>query len=140
MEILITSHGGLCTGILESYEMLAGQPVGITALPLNQTDTGEYQQRLSQIMETKHEDGLLILCDIVAGTPYNESFKGFLRYPDDIRVVSGLNLAMLLEAGLALNSVSNLEDLANLAQAAAIASVVQPDTNETEGEDTEIDF
>lgn len=125
MKILITSHGSLCTGMLESYEMLAGKALGITALPLTPDDTGQYQVALATFIDSTREQ-LLILCDIPGGTPYNESYRAFLENPDKLRIVSGLNLPMLLTAGLALNQNYKLDELAELAAKAANESITIP--------------
>ena len=44
---------------------------------------------------------LLVLADLRGGTPFNESYARFLKDPTHLRLVSGLNLPMLIEAGLA---------------------------------------
>ena len=44
MKILVTSHGALCNGILESFEMIAGQPPNIISLSLSKDDTGQYKK------------------------------------------------------------------------------------------------
>lgn len=138
MEIIVTSHGGLCTGILESYQMLAGSSNNIIAIPLTSDDTGQYKERLNQFIEKNKDQRLLILCDIAGGTPYNESFQNFLKYPDLIRVVSGLNLAMLLEVSLSATTSESLEDLASLAIKAGTQSVVQATL--VEDSDSNVEF
>lgn len=125
MKIIVTSHGALCNGILESYQMIAGSTNNIIAIPLTPDDTGQYKKSLKQVIEKYRQYQLLILCDIAGGTPYNESFQNFLKHPDSIRVISGLNLAMLLEVGLAVENIDSINDLANLAIKSGMQSVVQ---------------
>ncbi|MCI1985032.1 MAG: PTS sugar transporter subunit IIA [Lactobacillus sp.] len=115
MKILVTSHGGLCEGILESYEMLAGSTKGITALSLRSDDTGEFKQELSDWIDQQQDEPLLILCDIHGGTPYNESYRAFLKNGDRVRIVTGLNLPMLLETGLALPQGLDISKMVALA-------------------------
>lgn len=122
MKILVTSHGGLAEGILSSYKMLAGTNDHIIYLTLTDSDTGQYKEKLADIV--KANDQILILCDIKGGTPFNESYRLFLQDSDNIRVISGLNLGMLLEVGLAESSGnSNLNELAKLAKQAAVESI-----------------
>ncbi|MEQ7046173.1 PTS sugar transporter subunit IIA [Enterococcus gallinarum] len=125
MKILVTSHGALCNGILESFEMIAGQLPNIISLSLSKDDTGQYKKELEDIIVTEKEDGLIILCDIIGGTPYNESYRHFLMYPDKVKVVSGLNLAMLMESGLALNNAVDLQELVDIAIDSGIQSITQ---------------
>lgn len=122
MKILVTSHGGLAEGILSSYKMLAGTNDHIIYLTLTDSDTGQYKEKLADVV--KANDQILILCDIKGGTPFNESYRLFLQDSDNIRVISGLNLGMLLEIGLAESSGnSNLNELAKLAKQAAVESI-----------------
>lgn len=115
VKIILTSHGGLCQGILESFSMLAGTCNFLTALPLKPDDTGEYKEKLKNMLSNCKNDDVLILCDIMGGTPYNEGYAAFLQNPEKIRVVSGLNLGMLLETALAAENDTKLNDLASIA-------------------------
>ena len=46
-------------------------------------------------------------------------------YPDKVKVVSGLNLAMLMESGLALNNAVDLQELVDIAIDSGIQSITQ---------------
>ncbi|MEY8292663.1 PTS mannose/fructose/sorbose family IIA subunit [Carnobacteriaceae bacterium 52-44] len=103
MKIIVTSHGDLCEGILDSYEMLAGKNENIIAIPLRENDTGEFENKITELVKSIDDD-ILVLCDIYGGTPYNVSYYLYLEQSNRLRVVSGLNLPMLLETGLSLNN------------------------------------
>jgi len=137
MKIVVTSHGSLCEGILESYHMLAGQNVDLISIKLGNDDS-EYKKEINDIYEKYKEQGILFLCDIVSGTPYNECYKLFLNDNVNIRVVSGLNLAMLLETGLALPLTNDLDALAGDAIYAAKQSITL--AKDIEESNEEIDF
>lgn len=122
MKIIVTSHGDLCTGILNSYEMLAGKNENIIPVSLKEEDTGKFEEELTQIVNKTNED-ILILCDIFGGTPYNISNYLYLERSDRLRVVSGLNLPMLLETGLSLNSSVSLDEIVNVAIDAGSESI-----------------
>lgn len=123
MKILVTSHGELCRGIVKSYEMIAGIPNNIVCLELKPEDTGEFRTMLSDIVENEKGNGLIILCDILGGTPYNESYQWFLKYPESIRVVSGLNLGMLIESSFGMSNKTSIDDIANIASKSGIESI-----------------
>lgn len=114
MKIIVTSHGDLCEGILDSYEMLAGKNENIIAIPLRENDTGEFENKITELVKSIDDD-ILVLCDIYGGTPYNVSYYLYLEQSNRLRVVSGLNLPMLLETGLSLNNCTSLGEIVNVA-------------------------
>lgn len=126
MKIIVTSHGNLCEGILNSYEMLAGKNDSITAISLKENDTGEFERELTNIIKLTEGD-ILVLCDIYGGTPYNIAYYLYLEESDRIRVVSGLNLPMLLETGLSLCNSISLDNVVNVAIDSGTDSIKKAD-------------
>lgn len=102
MKIIVATHGDFCFGIIHSYKMLAGDNESIIPISLKESDTGEFKRELKEI--TSNDEKYLILCDLYGGTPFNESIYLQQKYPDRIKTVSGVNLPMLLESGMALNT------------------------------------
>ncbi|MDF7638258.1 PTS sugar transporter subunit IIA [Lactobacillus sp. ESL0791] len=137
MKIIITSHGGFCTGILESYEMLAGKSNLLIALPLTPDDTGQYKKRLTQYLSANKTESILILCDLCGGTPYNESYAAYLRNPEKIGVVSGLNLGMLLETAFAAENGTKLDDLVEIAIDAGHKGIKKAEEDEKKSQEIE---
>lgn len=123
MQIVVTSHGGFCTGALSVYQMVAGKPENITAVSLSFTDTGEFKGELREAVKSHLDEGVLILCDIIGGTPYNESYRLMLEHPDKVRLLANMNLPMLLEAGMALPDCKSLKELCDIAINAGIESI-----------------
>ncbi|MDT2598355.1 PTS sugar transporter subunit IIA [Enterococcus hulanensis] len=114
MKLLVVSHGAFCQGILDSYQMIAGENKDIFAISLTDTGIQDFSERLNkQLTELESED-ILILTDIKGGTPYNEAYKYYLSNEERIRVVAGMNLPMLIEVGLNLAN-TKLNDLAEMA-------------------------
>lgn len=136
MKILVASHGDLAPGIISSYRMLAGENRDILVLSLKDNDTGQFKEELSEIINTN--DQILVLCDIKGGTPFNESYRLYLQNPEKIRIVSGLNLGMLLEVGLAISGGNvDLDNLADIAKESAVQSVFIAGSEDDEEEDLE---
>ena len=123
MHIVVTSHGSFCTGALSVYEMVAGKTDGICAVSLDFNDTGQFTPRLREVVEAHLDEGVLILCDIIGGTPYNESLRLFLEHEDTVRVLANMNLPMLLEAGMARTTAPDLEELYKTAVQAGLTSI-----------------
>ena len=120
MKILLTSHGHLAQGIASGFEFIAGKSDHIMTLELDERGIGSYRDRLQELLDGETEP-VLILADLKGGTPYNESFKYYLVHAQRIRVVSGLNLPMLLEL------VPQLSDNTTLNE--AVQTVLQAGTN-----------
>jgi len=133
MKIIVTSHGDLCEGILNSYEMLAGKNNNIIAISLKENDTGEFDEKITEVVKSIDED-ILILCDIYGGTPYNIAYYLYLEESDRLRIVSGLNLPMLLETGLSLNNSVSLDDIVNVAIESGAGSIKEAEEINLENE------
>lgn len=100
MKIVITSHGDLCEGILSSYQMIAGDPSKFIVLKLDENGISDYATRLNKVLDelvTNHQ--IIVLSDIVGGTPYNETLRYVLKHPEKVFLIAGLNLPMLIQAG-----------------------------------------
>lgn len=116
MKIVVASHGAFCHGLVESYKMIAGDNSDIYAVSLTVEGIGEFSRELSKLVDKLIlEDDILIMTDIQGGTPYNESLKYMLDKPENIKVISGMNLPMLIEIGLALNNDMEIDQLVNRA-------------------------
>lgn len=95
-KILIVSHGELANGLLDAAKLIVGEIPKITALGLMPGEDPEgFRERLYAEIEAEPEQGVLVLADILCGTPFN-SMIGKLREPG-IEMVIGVNLPMLLE-------------------------------------------
>lgn len=135
LKILLTSHGHLASGIKSSFEFIAGKSSHLMTIELDQAGIGSFQSRLKKLLE--HETELvLILADLKGGTPYNEAFKLYLTRPQTIRVVSGLNLPMLLELVPQLTKQLTLDEAAAIALSAGKTGIDvahdEPDNDELE--------
>lgn len=124
MNVLVTTHGNFCKGLLESYEMIAGPNSAIFILSLTDDGIEAYANRLTVLVETLTKDNaLIIMTDIKGGTPFNESYKLALVNPTSIQLLTGVNLPMLLETGLALTSQQSIEKLLEIGMAAGINAI-----------------
>ncbi|MFD1414553.1 PTS sugar transporter subunit IIA [Oceanobacillus jeddahense] len=111
MRIILTSHGDFAAGLLNSYEMIAGKNENINYVNLTNDGISDFTRKLEEKLQSVGTDKVLILCDIKGGTPFNESYKHLLMRPDDIRIICGMNLPMLIEMGMTLDSSEDLEKL-----------------------------
>lgn len=123
--MLVTSHGNFCTGIINSLEMISGANDAIYSLKLDDNGIGDYSKRLHEKLDkmTKKYDGIIIFSDINGGTPYNECFRYILEKKSNIRLISGMNLPMLIETSLSLSNVDGLDSLVSIAIEAGRVSI-----------------
>ena len=88
IHILITSHGGMAQGMVQSVKMLVGEQENL--------DYVTFDEEMGQD-DVSEDNQYLILCDIKGGSPFNVvsrySFKN-----DDVAVIYGMNLPILIEA------------------------------------------
>ena len=99
-RIVLAGHGELPSALLETARMICGNLPEVVALGLAADETPDaYATRLRSAIG---HDGrpVLVLADLLGGTPYNVSAAISRRSP---RVVclSGANLPMVIEAALA---------------------------------------
>lgn len=123
MKILVVSHGEMCLAMLGSAAMIAGSSESVFAVNLTESGIGDFTQRLQETISSFGTEQILILSDIQGGTPYNESLKYALTEPDRIALVSGVNLPMLIEISLSLDSYQTAEEASKAAILAGISSI-----------------
>ena len=94
--ILVVSHGRLAEALISSVEFLVGElkrTKGLSIWP--KESKKEIKHRIQQKMaEIDDGDGVVILTDIMGGTPTNIALS-FLE-DEKVEVVTGVNMPMLL--------------------------------------------
>jgi PTS system mannose-specific IIA component len=94
--ILIVSHGRLAYALISSVQSLVGSLEKIRGVSIWSKDREEeVKDRIQKKMtEVDDGDGVVILTDILGGTPTNLSLS-FLE-DEKVEVVTGVNIPMLL--------------------------------------------
>ena len=94
--ILVVSHGGLADALISSVQSLVGTLEKIRGVPIWSKDREEeVKDRIQKKMaEVNDGDGVVILTDILGGTPTHLSLS-FLKDQEG-EVVTGVNMPMLL--------------------------------------------
>lgn len=97
--VLILTHGRMAEELLAAARKISGELPNFGALALDWSDDLESAQgKVSAALEQLNQGaGVLILTDIFGGTPSNLALKFF--EPDEIEVVSGVNLPMVVRLG-----------------------------------------
>ena len=103
-RIVVVAHGPLATAFLASAELILGPLDDAMAVGLDPADSPEtFRDRLLAAAGDPRRP-TLILTDLVGGTPHNVALAATRALPDAV-VISGLNLAVLIEAATSLDAL-----------------------------------
>ncbi len=96
--IIVTGHGNIATGIGSAVKLVFGQPEKFYTVDFTEDITPELLEEkiLDKVNETGSENGVLIFSDIAGGTPFKTASIISLKM-ENIKVISGMNLPMILE-------------------------------------------
>jgi len=121
--VLIVSHGGLAEALISEVQFLIGklQKVkGISIWPKESEE--EVRDRIREKMkEVDDGDGIVILTDILGGTPTNLCFS-FLK-EKAVEVVTGVNVPMLLTLS-SYQKGKSLEEICSLVKKSGRRSII----------------
>ena len=99
--IVITSHGPMAQGILETSKLFFGDQPQMKACCLSAEDNpDEFVDVLKQaVAEVDTGDGVIVFCDMLFGSPCNCMARviGADLQSDRIKVLTGVNLSMILQ-------------------------------------------
>jgi PTS system mannose-specific IIA component len=94
--ILIVTHGDLAEALISTGELILGElkmTRGISIWPKESKE--EVKDRIQkEVTKVDNGDGVVILTDILGGTPTNQSLP--LAETEKVEVVTGVNISMLL--------------------------------------------
>lgn len=90
---VIVGHAGLASALVGAVEQIAGQGSGLTAVSNADCDRDGLEDR---IMAAVGDQPTVVFIDMPAGSCLFAAMRRLQSVPD-VRVVTGVNLAMLLE-------------------------------------------
>ncbi|MFA9414561.1 MULTISPECIES: PTS sugar transporter subunit IIA [unclassified Streptococcus] len=110
IALLLMSHGNFAKAAIDSAELIVGKQTNFETLEVYTVDDVEVlkEEMLQKISSLDTTKGLVVLTDIIGGTPINLASQ--LLSQEKVVVVSGLNLPMLLE--VLMNRGQQIESLA----------------------------
>jgi mannose PTS system EIIA component len=117
-DIIIATHENLCEGLINACQLISGIKLkNVYALSFKKNmETSNFESELDKIITTKcKENDLLILADIIGGTPTNIAIKQ-MNKNKYVEIISGINLQLLLQIiinrdeGMELTDI-NIDDL-----------------------------
>ena len=96
-NLIVMSHGKLAYEIMESAKMILGDINGYEIVSMMDEDGFEItSKKLQKSIDKLGTNDILILVDLYGGTPFNIANISSSKR-NNIRLISGMNLAMILE-------------------------------------------
>ncbi|WP_074399871.1 PTS sugar transporter subunit IIA [Enterococcus faecium] len=110
-HIVITTHSTLCEGYLKATKLiLMNDATGISAVPFKEnTSPDDFEESMKEIISQHHLQPLIILTDLIGGTPHNVSIKQLNN--NRIQIIAGINLPLLLELLMAQSAGKSIEEI-----------------------------
>ncbi|WP_334321199.1 PTS sugar transporter subunit IIA [Gilliamella apicola] len=98
LPIILASHGPFAQGALECAQMLMGQQQDIKVISvLVDSNIDNLRQQMAESYQRLNKgDGVIILVDIMGGTPCNLAGELLIQH-GDVLLFSGFNIPVLLE-------------------------------------------
>lgn len=114
--VVITSHGEMANGILDTSRLFFGEQTQLKAFCIHGGDNPDQFVEVLRngIKEVDTGDGVIVLCDMLFGTPCNCLARLIGEGMDNFEVITGVNLAMVLQV-LAIREAGDVDinDLVN---------------------------
>lgn len=102
IRFIVATHGPLASALLQSGKMVYGELPQVQAVCLTeQAGIEGFRREFAAVLEAAsvQADGVLVLCDMQSGTPWNVACEAAFN-PDTqppVAVVAGVNFPMLLQ-------------------------------------------
>ena len=121
---ILTGHGTFANGLADALSMIAGDQDYFIPFPFIEAGAASYPETLASTISDllDQTDGVLIFCDLLGGTPFNQAMMLSQNY-NNVEVVTGTNLPMLLETLSLRLASTTLTDLLQTALESGIAGV-----------------
>ncbi|SFB10891.1 PTS sugar transporter subunit IIA [Clostridium frigidicarnis] len=125
-KLMIVTHGTMAEAMKETLRMFTGDVDEVSAVGLNDTGIEDFRERLIEEIKRCYEPekGLLVLVDLYGGTPFNLSMLEIKNKFENVEIITGVNLPLLIEASLL--KTSNLRDIIDSIQESAKTAITTP--------------
>ena len=96
--VIVCGHGSLPQEFVRAAEMICGAQKNICAVSFQMwEDPALVRQRYEETIEELNcKDGILFLCDLFGGIPFNEASR-IVAADEKYGIVTGLNLPLLID-------------------------------------------
>ncbi len=114
--LIITGHGNFATGVDSAVKVIAGQQENyeLVDFPLGGSLEDLQNGLKDAIAKLSHLDGVLVLADLVGGSPFKTAVEVSVGM-ENVAVVGGVSLAAIIEMSLLRNFNTDVFALADSA-------------------------
>lgn len=135
-NLLIVTHGPLARALKETLKMFTSDVEDIHAVGLTESGVEEFKVKVIDAVDNfyKQGKGLLVLVDLFGGTPFNVAMLELKNKYENVEIITGVNLPLLIEASL-LRGSSNLEDIIDTLRESAQGAIISPGENKSSEDD-----
>lgn len=103
INVIVATHGPLAEALLASARMVYGELPHVYAVTLGeQAGIEGFREDFAQVMAEagQEADGVLVLCDMQSGTPWNVAcqYAFATQVTPPVAVLAGVNFPMLLQS------------------------------------------
>ncbi len=96
-RIILASHGSLAEGMLSAVKMILGDHYCIHGYGLDKYETIQaLLEAVQKEIDGASGDEIFVVCDIKSGSVHHAMIQ-LLKREEDIKIISGMNLGMVLE-------------------------------------------
>lgn len=136
--IIVTGHGNFASGILSSLKVIAGEQEKLLGVDFTVDDSTESLEiKLQEAIENLSCEEVLVLSDLAGGSPFKVSVMLSQKLSNNnIRVISGTNLGMILETSLCRDGMG-VDDLVEFSINSGVSSIKAFELKAVEDEDVE---
>lgn len=110
--LLVTGHANFGSGMTSSVDLIAGEQEAyqyVDFLPTYSTE--DLTREMGKALEALKEcEGIIIFTDLMGGTPFNVAAQ-LGHDKENIRIVAGTNLPMLVEIAMSRKFMDDLDGL-----------------------------
>ena len=106
-QILIATHGKMASGIRYTAELIVGQLAEITTIDAYVTPEDNVEEQFKEFFEKHKEDRIIVFTDLMGGS-VNQKLMEYAKQ-DNVTLVTGTNLPVLMQVMLADDDVSEEE-------------------------------
>ena len=107
-QILIATHGKMASGIRYTAELIVGQLTEITTIDAYVTPEDNVEEQFKEFFEKHKEDRIIVFTDLMGGS-VNQKLMEYAKQ-DNVTLVTGTNLPVLMQVMLADDDVSEEEN------------------------------
>lgn len=110
--IVIAGHYEFPEGMRQTGQFISGVESGVEVCALAAEEgPDQYKEKLRITMLQKPNDDMLVLCDVVGGTPFKAAMQIATEIDKKVRIIAGINLTGLV-TGMMLKDTLDVEALA----------------------------